>query len=167
MYVNVQLPNAASMQRADVVSDKIEGILLEYEAIDMVTTLTGYSLLSSSFTPNSCFFFITPDDWDKREETAEDVTRLINMRLASEIKEAQAFAFGPPAIPGLGQGSGFSIMIQDRSGGDPSYLQDSDSIIYCCSYGASRDWICLFHLPGQCSATFDGHQCGENSESRS
>ena len=38
----------------------------------------------------------------------------INKRLSQEIKGAQVFAFGPPAIPGLGNGSGFSIMLQDK-----------------------------------------------------
>jgi HAE1 family hydrophobic/amphiphilic exporter-1 len=44
------------------------------------------------------------------------------MKLAGNIKGAQVFAFGPPAIPGLGNGSGFSIMIQDKGGNKPVYL---------------------------------------------
>jgi HAE1 family hydrophobic/amphiphilic exporter-1 len=38
------------------------------------------------------------------------------------INEAQVFAFGPPAIPGLGSGSGFTLMIQDKGGNTPDYL---------------------------------------------
>jgi HAE1 family hydrophobic/amphiphilic exporter-1 len=46
----------------------------------------------------------------------------LNLVLAQKIKGAQSFAFGPPAIPGLGNGSGFSIMLQDRAGNTPDYL---------------------------------------------
>ena len=42
-----------------------------------------------------------------------------------KVKGAQAFAFGPPAIPGLGNGSGFSIMLQDKGGNTPQYLSDN------------------------------------------
>jgi HAE1 family hydrophobic/amphiphilic exporter-1 len=49
----------------------------------------------------------------------------VNARLAQEIKGAQVFAFGPPALPGLGNGSGFSLMLQDRAGNTPEYLADN------------------------------------------
>jgi HAE1 family hydrophobic/amphiphilic exporter-1 len=63
--------------------------------------------------------------WDEREKTAKDLIREINIELAMTITEAQAFAFGPPAIPGLGNGSGFSIMLQDKGGNDPNYLAEN------------------------------------------
>ena len=48
----------------------------------------------------------------------------LNAEFAREVPEATAFAFGPPPIPGLGTGSGFSFMLQDRSGGTPEYLAE-------------------------------------------
>ena len=45
--------------------------------------------------------------------------------MSQEIKGAQVFAFGPPAIPGLGNGSGFSIMMQDKGGNTPEYLAEN------------------------------------------
>ncbi len=121
-YVNMQLPNAASLQRTDEVAKKVESILLKYEEIEYVTTASGFSLLSNSMIPNSGFMFVTLKDWALRDKTADDVMLEINKELASGIKGARAFCFGPPAIPGLGNGSGFSMMIQDKSGKDPSYL---------------------------------------------
>jgi HAE1 family hydrophobic/amphiphilic exporter-1 len=66
--------------------------------------------------------FVTLNEWSERDFTVKEMIQKINARLGSEIKGAQAFAFGPPAIPGLGNGSGFSIMLQDKGGNDPNYL---------------------------------------------
>ena len=124
-FVNIQLPDAASLQRADVVSQEVEKILAEYEEIEFVTTATGYSMLSGAMTSNSAMIFASLTDWGEREFTAEELVGLVNRRLATEIKGAQVFAFGPPAIPGLGNGSGFSIMLQDKGGHTPEYLAEN------------------------------------------
>ncbi|MEM9674867.1 MAG: efflux RND transporter permease subunit [Bacteroidota bacterium] len=121
-FVNVQLPNAASMQRTDSVASEIERVLLEREDIEYVTNVTGFSLLAGSFIPNSGVVFVKLKSWDLREKTANDIIRETNGVFRQQIKQAQVFSFGPPAIPGLGNGSGFSIMIQDVSGSDPDYL---------------------------------------------
>ncbi|MGB0805302.1 MAG: efflux RND transporter permease subunit [Salibacteraceae bacterium] len=121
-YVNVQLPNAASIQRTLAVTKKVENILKEYESVEYITNATGYSLLSSSMASNNGFLFISLKDWSVREETAKEIIDKINLRLSKEVQSAQVFAFGPPAIPGLGNGSGFSIMLQDKGGNTPNYL---------------------------------------------
>lgn len=121
-YVNIQLPNAASLQRTNQVSKEVEEMLMEYPEVKYVTAAPGYSLLSNAFTPNSGFLFVSLHDWAERDLTAEELVLVVNKRLMSEVKEAQVFSFGPPAIPGLGNGSGFSIMLQDRSGNSPEYL---------------------------------------------
>lgn len=124
-YVNVQLPNAASIQRTNVVSKEIEDILMNYPEVQFVTNATGYSMLTGSTVPNNGFMFVTLVDWGDRDLTATEVVQKLNIELASKVKGAQAFAFGPPAIPGLGSGSGFSIMIQDRAGNTPQYLAEN------------------------------------------
>ena len=122
LFINMQLPDAASLQRSDVVAKKIEGILEEYPEVEYVTNATGFSMLSGAMATNTGFMFVALRNWDEREKTADDLIREINIRLAMEINAAQVFAFGPPAIPGLGNGSGFSIMLQDRGGNTPDYL---------------------------------------------
>mgnify|MGYP002638640815 FL=1 len=124
-YVNVQLPNAASLQRTGVISNQIEKILLEYPDVEFVLNATGYSMLSGSMVPNNGFMFVTLKNWSEREVTVKEMINTINLRLAKDIKGAQAFAFGPPAIPGLGNGSGFSIMLQDKGGNTPEYLAEN------------------------------------------
>lgn len=123
-YVNVQLPNAASIQRTLEVTKQVENILKDFESVEYITNATGYSLLSSSMASNNGFLFISLKDWSTREETAKEIIDKVNRRLFMEIKSAQVFAFGPPAIPGLGNGSGFSIMIQDKGGSTPTYLAE-------------------------------------------
>ena len=124
-FVNIQLPNAASLQRSDVVAKKVERILMDFDEVKYVTTATGYSILSGAMTSNTGFLFISLKDWSDRDLTAKELIARVNARLSSEIVNAQAFAFGPPAIPGLGNGSGFSIMLQDRGGNDPEYLAEN------------------------------------------
>ena len=56
------------------------------------------------------------------DDHATELVRRLNADFAAHIKEGIAFAFGPPAIPGLGTGSGFTMMLQDRGGNSPEYL---------------------------------------------
>ena len=120
--LNVQLPNAASLQRTDVVTRQIEKLLEKHPEIEYVTNVTGYSLLSGAMASNNAFIFVNLIPWEQRDKTANQVVQDVNKELFFFVKAAQAFAFEPPAIPGLGNGSGFSIMIQDRSGSTPDYL---------------------------------------------
>lgn len=123
-FVNVQLPNAASLQRTDAVVKDIETLLMQDDEIEYVTAVTGFSMLSGAMIPNNAFLFIKLVNWDERSRTANEIIAETNAQLGKEIIQAQTMAFGPPAIPGLGNGSGFSIMIQDKSGQSPAYLAE-------------------------------------------
>jgi HAE1 family hydrophobic/amphiphilic exporter-1 len=71
------------------------------------------------------FFFVQLKPWHDRhsaEEHANGVVASLNRAFARQIPEAGVVAFGPPAIPGLGTGAGFTMQLQDRSGGSPEYL---------------------------------------------
>jgi HAE1 family hydrophobic/amphiphilic exporter-1 len=121
-YVNLQLPDAASLQRSDVVTRKAEEIASQFGEMEFLTAAAGFSMLTNSMTSNAGFIFCSLKDWSERDKTAKELIALLNKRLSTEINEAQAFAFGPPAIPGLGSGSGFTLMLQDRTGNTPDYL---------------------------------------------
>ena len=124
-FINMQLPNAASLQRSEIVASQIEDIVMEMAEVEFLTSAIGYSLLSGSMIPNNGFMFASLSNWSERDKTAKELIDEINIKLATQIKGAQAFAFGPPAIPGLGNGSGFSLMIQDRAGNTPAYLAEN------------------------------------------
>ena len=122
LMINIQLPDAASLQRSDAVAKKVEKIVEKYDAVEFITTAAGFSLLSGSYSSNSGFIFVSLKNWNTREKTANQIVAQLNADFRSAINEAQVFAFGPPAIPGLGSGSGFTLMIQDKGGNTPDYL---------------------------------------------
>ena len=95
---------------------------MTYPEVQFNTNATGFSLLSSSYSPSSGFQFVSLVPWGDRKATAAEIVQRLNRDLAVKVKGAQAFAFGPPAIPGLGNGSGFSIMLQDKGGNNTDYL---------------------------------------------
>jgi HAE1 family hydrophobic/amphiphilic exporter-1 len=124
-FLQVQLPDAASLQRTDVVARNVERILAETEGVQSYTTIVGYSLLANISASYTGFYFVQLEPWEERgERTADVIMRELNLRLR-EFPDAQAFAFGPPAIPGVGTSGGFDVMLQDRSGSDVSYLAEN------------------------------------------
>lgn len=125
ILLNVQLPDASSLERTDRVAQKIETILAANPHISTFTTVTGFSLLTGSTASNTAFFFVSLKPWGERhtaESHASGVVTAINAAMAKEVPGAMAMAFGPPPIPGLGTGAGFTMMLQDRSGNSPEYL---------------------------------------------
>ncbi|MEM8845184.1 MAG: multidrug efflux RND transporter permease subunit [Pseudomonadota bacterium] len=121
----VILPDSASLQRSDKALKQVEAILSDFEAIENVTSVAGYNIVTGTIQSNAAMVFIQLKDWEERQSAkdhAQNVARRINARLATEVVSGMAFAFGPPAIPGLGTGAGFTMMLQDRSGQAPSYL---------------------------------------------
>jgi HAE1 family hydrophobic/amphiphilic exporter-1 len=127
ILVNAQLPDAASLERTDAALKKAEKILAANEAVEGFNTISGYSLLTAAYSSNMGFFFVQLKPWEERhspEAHAREVVAALNRAFAREIPEGQVFAFGPPAIPGLGTGAGFTMQLQDRSGGAPIYLAE-------------------------------------------
>jgi len=124
LLVNVQLPDAASLQRSNAVTKQVEEVIRRHSEAQYITTITGYSLISGSNASNSGFIFVGLHDWGEREKTANQVAAALNREFFKEINQAQVFAFTPPPIPGLGSGSGFTMMIQDRGGNTPQYLAE-------------------------------------------
>ncbi len=126
ILANLQLPDAASLQRTSDAAKEVERIIQETPGVESVTAVDGFSMLSSSYATNTAFFFIWLKPWEERpglRNSAVGIIRQINMRLSRDFQRGVAMAFGPPAIPGLGNGGGFSMMLQDRGGNSPEYLE--------------------------------------------
>lgn len=118
------LPDAASLQRTDDVTKKIEELLKNIPEIELYTTVNGNNLLNNTVAPNAATFFITLKPWDERKKTALDIVAEVNALAMKNISEATVIAVGPPPILGLGNGAGFTMMLQDRAGNTPDYLAD-------------------------------------------
>jgi HAE1 family hydrophobic/amphiphilic exporter-1 len=124
LYVNLQLPSASSMQRTEAVAQQIEAALAKTPGVEYTTSVIGFSLLSLVETSYNAFFFVTLKPWDTRGSRAEqfqEIKQRINQRL-SQIPGGIAFAFSPPAIPGVGTSGGFTFALEDRSGRDVQFL---------------------------------------------
>ncbi len=126
--VHVQLPPAASLERTDQVLKKVESILAQTEGVQYYTALGGFSLLNRISASYQGFFFMSFKPWDERtsvELQVQAILQKINMALATQVTEGIAFAFMPPPIPGLGSAGGFSLWLQDRSGGSVEFLDQN------------------------------------------
>src|SRR5580700_1443716 len=70
VYINMDLPNAASLQRTDQASRQVEKILADTPGVEYTTTVVGFSLLSFVRTSYNAFFFVTLKPWSSRETRA-------------------------------------------------------------------------------------------------
>ncbi len=128
IFANVQLPDAASFQRTEATMKRMDALFMETPGVEYVTTVEGYSMLTGVSASYTGFYFIALKPWDERKGeamTAAAISRRLNGVLHYKVPEAVAFTFGPPAIPGLGQSGGFSLYLQDRSGGSVEFLQEN------------------------------------------
>jgi HAE1 family hydrophobic/amphiphilic exporter-1 len=115
-YINLQLPQVASLQRTNEVCRKIEALLAQTPGVRYTTAIAGYSLLSNVQTTYSGFFFVTLNPWGERKKLAEQyqaLKGLLNLKLL-QLPEGTAFGFSPPAIPGAGVAGGVSFALENR-----------------------------------------------------
>src|SRR5438477_5297283 len=123
-FVNMQLPNGASMERTTAAAADVEKILASTPGVQYTTSVIGFSLLSFVRTSYNAFFFVTFKPWDERTARAEQF-QAIKARLnagLSRLPAGAAFSFSPPAIPGVGTSGGFTFVLEDRAGNDVQFL---------------------------------------------
>ncbi len=127
VYVNMQLPNAASLERTAAASRQVEEILAATPGVEYTTSVAGFSLLSFTRTTYNAFYFVTLKPWGERKTRAEqyqEIRARLNQRL-SRFPEGTVFSFSPPAIPGVGTSGGFTFVLEDRAGRDVQFLADN------------------------------------------
>src|SRR5579875_1183951 len=118
VFVNLQLPTAASLQRTDAAARDIEQLLLHTPGVQYVTSVIGFSLLSYVQTTYNAFFFVVLKPWSQRtkpDEQYQAIKAHLNQVL-SRFPQGTAFSFSPPAIPGVGTSGGFTMVLEDRAG---------------------------------------------------
>ncbi|HMI38831.1 MAG TPA: efflux RND transporter permease subunit, partial [Nitrospiraceae bacterium] len=116
----VQLPDGASLQRTDAVLSKLEQYFLQNPIIHSTDALAGQNFVFSTRGSNSATMFTPLMHWDERKRPDQQVKALIGAAYQefAKIPEALILAFNAPAIRGLGATGGFSVQVQDPSGGD-------------------------------------------------
>ena len=118
LFMNVELPAAASLQRTDEVCKQVEAILHDTPGVRSYNTIAGFSLLSRSSATYAGFFFVALEPWSERktkETSVAGILGALNRKLYA-IPAATVIAFAPPSIQGIGTGTGFDLMLQDKSG---------------------------------------------------
>ena len=123
-FVNMQLPNGASLERTTAAAAEVEKIIASTPGVQYTTSVVGFSLLSYVRTSYNAFFFVTFKPWDERTTRAEQFQAIkahLNQQL-SRLPAGIAFSFSPPAIPGVGTSGGFTFVLEDRAGNDVQFL---------------------------------------------
>ncbi|MGZ9086475.1 MAG: efflux RND transporter permease subunit, partial [Rhodoplanes sp.] len=124
LFVVVQLPGAASIERTSDVIRKAETILREEEAVEDFTSVVGLNFIDNYSQSNAAFIVVTLKPFEERKGRALGAAEII-ARLGPKFREIQGgtvVPLAPPPIIGLGSGGGFTYVLQDLRGGDPKAL---------------------------------------------
>src|ERR1700724_2127821 len=127
LYINMQLPNAAALERTSAAAREVEQILADTPGVQYTTSVVGFSLLSYVRTSYNGFFWVSLKPWDERKSRAEQYQAIkahLNQEL-SRLPAGTVFSFSPPALPGVGTSGGFSFVLEDRAGRDVPFLADN------------------------------------------
>ncbi len=114
LIAGVKLPEGASIERTDAALKKVAKIAMSVPGVEHEVAFPGLNPLQFTNTPNSGVVFFPLKPFDQRELSAKEINERINAQLGG-IQEAFAFALLPPPILGLGNGSGYSLFVEDRN----------------------------------------------------
>jgi HAE1 family hydrophobic/amphiphilic exporter-1 len=120
LFVTYEMPEGTSTNRSIEMLKSIQERLLAIPAIRMVGGMAGMNIMNFANKSNVGTIFVTLEHWDKRknpEDQLQSVMAEIQKRTA-DLKEARVMAIAPPAIPGLGQSSGFTFQLQQTTSTD-------------------------------------------------
>lgn len=124
LIAGVKMPEGASIERTDAVMKRMAAIAMEIDGIRNEVAFPGLNPLQFTNTPNHGVVFFTLDPFSERSRSAEEITAELNQKLGA-IQDGFTFAFMPPPIQGLGNGSGWSLFVEDRTRLGYGALQDA------------------------------------------
>ena len=118
IYVTVRLPDAASMDRADAATRKVEEIVGKIPGVSGTFTLGGIDISTRTSSSNVATVITRLKPWDERTTPDLDFRGIIAniQRATARVPEAVTNAFGQPPIQGLSTTGGFQFMLEDRTG---------------------------------------------------
>jgi multidrug efflux pump len=134
----IQLPPAATRERAQTVLESVEKFYLGQPQVDKVVGVLGFSFFGRG--QNMALAFVKLKDWDARPGEANSAQALIkraNMQFF-RMKQAMLFAINPPAIPELASAGGFDFRLQDRGGVGRERLLDARNQVLGMAMGDKR-----------------------------
>lgn len=119
------LPDAASLDRTQVLNQKARLIYEKHPAIENIVEVDGFSLLDGQLKTNAGLQFLSLRDYDerkKKELQAPAIIKELSMKMMG-LREGFVMPLNPPSIPGLGVTAGFEFWIQNRGTGDMSKME--------------------------------------------
>lgn len=122
----VAMPPGTSQDRTDEVLQQVEKMVMASPLVKNTMVVSGFSMMGGQ-GPSYGSFFIKLKPWEERNAVTESAKMVfINLLLESQksFKDAQVFFFQPPMIMGYGMTNGFSLNLQDRTGGELSKFKD-------------------------------------------
>lgn len=118
VLVAAQLPDGASLERTQAVLKRVDTIAHGVPGVDQVISIAGISVLDNSASlSNAGVAYVILKDWGARgagQDLRAIYTGLTNALQA--VDEAQTIVLVPPPIQGIGNASGFTMMIELRDG---------------------------------------------------
>jgi multidrug efflux pump len=123
-FTAVTLPEAATLARTDAVVDAYTEDLAVLPGVESVLSISGFDVVSGTATPNGALLIVRLLPWEERTTPGTRAEALIRQATLLGLRrpEANAFAFNPPALPGFGAVSGFSLVLQAQAGQGPEEL---------------------------------------------
>jgi len=120
LYVTYEMPEGASTTRSIELMKNLQARIMQIPAVQTVGGLAGLNILTFSNKSNAGTIFVTLKHWHDRDLKTESVPAIIGeiYKRTGDIKEARILAISPPAIPGLGQSSGFTFELQQTTSTD-------------------------------------------------
>jgi HAE1 family hydrophobic/amphiphilic exporter-1 len=140
ILVNAQLPDGASLNRTKAIIEKVTEILKDTKGVANVNLFGGWSIIDGN-AGNFGGGFVSLEPWDERLKTGRSKNVIMGELLAklSHIQEAIVFLFSVPPIPGVGQGGGFEMQVQDRTGLGPVALEQAAHEV--AAAGRAQPWM--------------------------
>ena len=114
IIAGIKMPEGSSIERTDAALKKIGQIAMGIEGTQNDVAFPGFNPLQFINTPNYGVTFINLKPFGERHRSAKEISDELNMKIQG-IQEGFAFALMPPPIQGLGNGSGYSFFIEDRT----------------------------------------------------
>lgn len=126
VFVNVELPPGASMDRTTSINNQLQGVVRQIPGVNNITMITGFSMLGGN-GGNFGFGFIKLDPWDERQGPGMSVDEITGQLYgaAMQIPDANILFFAPPSIPGFSVSAGFELQFLDKSGGEFTELDQN------------------------------------------
>lgn len=115
IYINVTTPPGSTVERTGKVLDEISSVSKKLDAVENISTLGGYSLITESAGASFGMGMLNLKPWDQRSQSVNELIEVLQQK-TKHISDAVIEFFPPPTVPGFGNASGFELRLIDKTG---------------------------------------------------